>query len=236
MSSLSNLKFFTTPSHECSYLPGKRATTLFVDPGARVDTEVYSALSALGFRRSGVHLYRPYCQTCNACIPVRVPAQGFMPKRGQLRIAKKNQGLTVSRERPAQTNEYFGLYRRYIAARHADGDMFPASREQFASFLVEGRPEASFYVFRDGKKLLAVAVADQLHDGLSAIYTFFDPTQNKRGLGVYAVLWLLDEVRRAGLDYLYLGYWVRQCRKMSYKVDYKPLQFFVNNSWIDIDS
>ena len=114
--------------------------------------------------------------------------------------------------------------------------MYPASRDQFQSFLVDGRPEASFYEFRDSGKLLAVAVADELNDGLSAIYTFFDPKEDARSLGVLAILWLIEHARELELDYLYLGYWIKQCQKMSYKMDYKPIELYVNNSWIKLDS
>ncbi len=134
------------------------------------------------------------------------------------------------------TDEFFDLYDRYINARHADGDMYPASVDQFESFLVNGRPEASFYSFRDGEKLLAVTVADELDDGLSAIYTFFDPLETKRAPGVFAILALIQEADNLGLDYLYLGYWIKQCQKMSYKMDYKPIELYVNNDWVGIES
>ncbi|MGI9323393.1 MAG: arginyltransferase [Pseudomonadales bacterium] len=236
MASLTDLQFFTTPAHDCSYIPGKQATTLVVDPRAKVDTRLYSSLASAGFRRSGPHIYRPYCQTCSACIPVRVAVADFAPKRRQQRIAKKNRDLRVSREQPSMNNENFALYRYYINKRHADGDMHPASRDQFDAFLVDGRPEASFYNFRKEEKLLAVAVADELQDGLSAIYTFFDPSLPQRSLGVYAILWLLEYVQEQGLDYLYLGYWIRQCRKMNYKTDFQPFQLLINNEWLELDS
>ena len=128
--------------------------------------------------------------------------------------------------------EYFKLYDQYISERHSDGDMYPASEDQFQSFLVEGREEASFYEFRAQGKLLAVAVADRLDNGISAIYTFFDPQESRRSLGSFAVLWLIEEAVRLELDHLYLGYWIKQCQKMSYKTDYKPLETFVNNHWM----
>lgn len=234
MTSLAELRFFTTPAHDCSYLEGKKAITLFADPLARIDKDLYSSLSAVGFRRSGNHIYRPYCQDCNACIPVRVPVRQFGLKRRHRRVLKANTGVQVKPVKPELTSEYFDLYERYISTRHADGDMYPASRDQFQSFLVEGRPEASFYEFRDGEKLLAVAVADELNDGLSAIYTFFEPEMPERSLGVMAVLRLIEMTQSMGLEHLYLGYWIRQCQKMSYKMDYKPLQLYVNNSWVGL--
>ncbi|MEX2488208.1 MAG: arginyltransferase [Pseudomonadales bacterium] len=234
MTSLSELRFFATPPHDCSYLEGREATTLVVDPLAKVDTKLYTALSEMGFRRSGNHIYRPYCQACSACIPVRIPVERFEIRRRQRRIWKKNGDLVVSTMLPAMTDEYFHLYRDYIDHRHPDGDMYPADADQFESFLVDGRPEARFYEFRDQEKLLAIAVADELDNGLSAIYTFFDPTVTERSLGVYAILWLIEETGRLGKQYLYLGYWIKDCQKMSYKTDYKPIELFVNNHWVTV--
>ncbi|MBO6658808.1 MAG: arginyltransferase [Pseudomonadales bacterium] len=236
MTSLSELRFFTTPAHDCSYLEGKQAITLFADPLAKIDKELYSSLSSVGFRRSGTHIYRPYCQSCTACIPVRLPAALFAPRRRHKRVMQANHGVSITSHEPALTEEYFKLYDSYISERHDDGDMYPASRDQFQSFLVDGRPEARFYEFRDSDKLLAVAVADELNDGLSAIYTFFDPKEDARSLGVFAILWLIEHARELELDYLYLGYWIKQCQKMSYKMDYKPIELYVNNSWIKLDS
>lgn len=236
MTSLSELKFFMTPEHECSYLPDEQAITLFADPLTTIDTALYSSLSAVGFRRSGSHIYRPYCENCSACIPVRIPAAEFTHKRRHQRVWKKNRNVTVSNKPPLLTDEYFELYDRYIKQRHADGDMYPAEPKQFQSFLVDGREEAVFYEFREDGKLLAVAVADILLDGISAIYTFFDPDDRERSLGVFAVLWLIQETRRLSLDHLYLGYWIKDCQKMNYKTDYKPIEFYVNNHWVSLEN
>ena len=234
MTSLSELRFFTTPAHDCSYLDDRQAITLFVDPLARIDTDMYSSLSAVGFRRSGNHIYRPYCQTCTACIPVRIPVAKFQPKRRHNRVLNKNDDVVIKKVTPSVNDEYFGLYKRYIDVRHADGDMYPAEIEQFESFLVDGRPEAIFFEFRVKRDLLAIAVADKLNDGLSAIYTFFDPEKEGRSPGVLAVLHLIRETHRLKLDYLYLGYWIKQCHKMNYKMDYKPTELYVNNHWIPV--
>lgn len=234
MTSLSELRFFKTPAHDCSYLDDRQAVTLFVDPMLKVDTELYSALSAVGFRRSGQHIYRPYCETCTACIPVRLPVASFTLLRRQKRTLKKNIDVRVTRCEPRMRDDYFAVYDRYITARHSDGDMFPASPDQFESFLVDGRPEASFYEFRVSGKLLAIAVADQLDDSLSAIYTFFEPEEDKRSLGTFAVLWLIEETKRLELQYLYLGYWIKHCQKMSYKTDYRPLEMYIEGHWTGV--
>jgi len=131
LTSLSELRFFTTPPHECSYLEDREAITLFADPLAHIDKDLYSALSEVGFRRSGSHIYRPYCQSCSACIPVRVPVDRFEPSRRHRRIVKRNADLSVARVGPRLTDEYFALYQRYINTRHADGDMYPADIDQF---------------------------------------------------------------------------------------------------------
>lgn len=232
MTSLAELRFFTTPPHECSYLPNREATTLFVDPMAKVDKTTYSVLSEAGFRRSGNHIYRPYCEACAACIPVRVPAASFHMNRRQRRIWKKNLDLVVAPAQPAVSDEYFDLYRRYINQRHADGDMYPADLSQFRSFLVEGRPEALFYELRHQGRLVGVAVVDELDNALSAIYTFFEPDLPARSLGVFAVLWLLSEAKRRSLAHVYLGYWIKDCQKMSYKSDYQPLELLSQDRWV----
>ena len=236
MTSLSEISFFTTPTHDCSYLEGKQAITLFADPLIKIDKDMYSALSAVGFRRSGKHIYRPYCQACAACIPVRIPVAQFTEKRKHRRARKVNETLTVTKHSPRITEENFSLYEKYIAERHSDGDMYPASRDQFQSFLVDGRAEASFYEFRNSGRLLAVAVADELNDGLSAIYTFFDTEERSRALGVFSILWLVEEAQNQNLEFLYLGYWIKQCQKMNYKMEYKPIELYVNNSWVAIDA
>ena len=197
---------------------------------------MYSSLSAVGFRRSGNHIYRPYCQTCAACIPVRIPVADFLPKRRHNRVLNRNADVVVKQIFPTVSEEYFDLYERYIDARHADGDMYPASIEQFESFLVVGRPEAIFFEFRVNGKLLAIAVADKLNDGLSAIYTFFDPDMEDRSPGVLAVLHLIRETRQLSMNHLYLGYWIKQCHKMNYKMDYKPIELYINNHWIPLQS
>ena len=224
MTGIKELRIFATDTHDCMYLDDQQATTLCVDPIVPIDREFYSLLSANGFRRSGKQIYRPGCRTCNACIAARVPVAAFKPKRNQKRVFKANAHLEVEQCSPLLTGEYFAIFERYIAARHKDGGMYPASPEQFSEFLVDGRPEARFYCFRDQGKLLAVAVADLLNNGLSAIYTFFDPDEQRRAPGIYAILWLIEEARSLGLDYLYLGYWIKQCRKMHYKIDYRPIE------------
>ena len=230
-SSLRDLKVYTTYPHTCSYLQDQEATTLFVDPRQPVDQKLYSKLSVLGFRRSGNHIYRPHCAQCNACIPARIPVDAFEPRRGQKRVWRRNQDLRVVCTGDINDDDAFDLYERYITLRHSDGDMYPPDREQFQAFLNSVWDCTQYVRFYEGGRLIAVAVVDELEDGYSAIYTFYDPLADKRSLGAYAILWEIEKVRALGLQYLYLGYWIRECQKMSYKSDYRPLQIYTNSRW-----
>ncbi|EAQ99187.1 arginyltransferase [Congregibacter litoralis] len=230
-SSLRDLKVYTTYPHRCSYLEEEEATTLFIDPRQSVDQTLYSNLSMLGFRRSGNHIYRPHCSHCNACIPARVHVNDFKANRSQRRCLKRNRDLEVTIRTSVSNDESYALYDRYIRARHADGDMYPPDRDQFESFLNNPWDCTEYCEFRAEGRLVAVAVVDMMLDGLSAIYTFFDPDETTRSLGRYAVLWQIERSRSLGLPYVYLGYWIRNCDKMSYKSDYQPLELLINNQW-----
>jgi arginine-tRNA-protein transferase len=236
MSNLRTLVFFATPAHDCSYLPDRQATTMFVDPRANVDKRLYSQLTALGFRRSGSHYYRPHCENCNACIPVRLRVEEFRPDRSQRRVLKKNTDLSCRMVRASFTARYYELYARYIEERHADGDMYPPSREQFTSFLVEGATDSWFLEILDQEQLVGLAAIDKLDEGLSAIYTVFDPAYEHRSLGTFAVLWQVEEARRLDLPYLYLGYWIADCGKMNYKTRFRPIEALKDGHWQTMDS
>ena len=232
----SQLRFYMTVPHACSYLANKEATTLFLDPEHPLTPQVYDLLSLVGFRRSGRHLYRPNCKGCDACISVRVPVDKFKPKRKHRKILNRNQDLTAH-IRPAHFEaEHYALYERYVNERHADGDMFPASEDQYRSFLNLEKPFAHLIEFRDqNEQLIAVSAMDLLNHGLSAIYTFYEPNQARRSPGVFVVLWLIRFAESQGLPYVYLGYWIDACRKMSYKTEYQPLEQLRDNHWYPLN-
>lgn len=234
MTNLRTLAFFATPPHDCSYLPDREATTMFVDPRADISKRLYSQLTTLGFRRSGSHYYRPHCEACSACVPVRLNAERFVADRSQRRVWKRNSDLQCELVPGRYSEEYYGLYERYIRLRHSDGDMYPPSREQFTSFLVEGATDTWFLEMRLDNQLIGLAVVDALEDGLSAIYTVFDPDQDQRSLGSLAILWQLEEVRRRDMAYLYLGYWIKACRKMNYKTRFRPIEALVDGHWQEL--
>ena len=228
-----DLKVYTTYPHSCSYLRDQEATTLFVDPRQDIDLTLYSNLSLLGFRRSGNHIYRPHCTHCNACIPARIPVHRFQPTRSQRRTLARNRDLSVERTADIRDDVAYDLYRRYIVTRHADGDMFPPDRDQYESFLNNAWDCTRYYRFYRRQTLIAVAVVDVMADGLSAIYTFFDPQVQQRSLGAYAILWQVEQAREMGLEHLYLGYWIKGCQKMAYKADYRPLELYRNGEWTE---
>lgn len=222
---------YATPPHECSYLSHHQATTVFIDPRITKDATLYEVLSQYGFRRSGEHIYRPQCRDCTACVPVRIPAAAFEPRRSQRRIWKRNQDLTVTASSCVFRREHFNLYCLYLAARHAGGGMDNPTPRSYLQFLTSDWSDTVFYEFRLKRQLLGVAVVDLLETGASAVYTFFDPSYPERSLGVYAVLWEIEETKRLGLEYLYLGYWIENCRKMQYKTQYSPLEHYIQGVW-----
>jgi arginine-tRNA-protein transferase len=232
VSDLSQLKLFITHPHPCSYLDDEEAVTLFVDPTVELNVGLYSSLSAAGFRRSGAHLYRPRCPNCQACVPARIPTGVFKYTRQQKRCLKRNADLSVNIASSGSSNEHYQLYERYINLRHSDGDMFPPSREQFDNFLVSEWGDTHHIEFRLDGRLIAVAVCDQMEDALSAVYTYFEPDLPKRSLGVLAILQQIQLAEELGLSHVYLGYWIKNCSKMSYKTDYRPLEVFVEQNWL----
>lgn len=231
MTTLADLKLYATQPHKCSYLENKEATTIFIDPGTSINGQLYTQLSDLGFRRSGPHVYKPNCANCNACIPVRIPVNAFSITRRQKRINNKNKDLRIEITHELTLEKHYPLYERYISQRHADGDMYPPSHEQFSSFLTNEWNITNFFNFYLDDKLAAVAVTDVLENGLSAIYTFFEPELDSRSLGVYSILWQIEYAKQLNLPYLYLGYWIKDCRKMNYKTEYRPLEVLINNHW-----
>ncbi len=231
---LEKLRLYLTEPHPCSYLPDRQATTAFVDPRVVIDVELYNRLSDLGFRRSGRYIYMPRCASCKACIPIRIDAAAFAPDRPQRKCLNRNRDLTVALVDSVDVEEHYPLYERYISARHSEGDMYPPSRAQYQDFI--GRPwhSTAFMELRARGRLLGCAVTDWLRNGLSAIYTYFDPDEERRSLGTFAILKQIEAVRAAGKRYVYLGFWIRDSAKMNYKIRYRPAELFVNDTWLRI--
>ncbi|QBQ53608.1 arginyltransferase [Nitrosococcus wardiae] len=232
MTSYLSLDFYLSSPHSCGYLPGQTATNLFVDPEVAMDIAHYSTLARLGFRRSGRLVYRPHCSHCSACLPVRIPVAQFQPNRSQQRAWKINQDLSAI-YRPVEFRaEHFDLFYRYLKVRHVKGGMDNSTPEDYLSFIASDWDETSLIEFRDAKdQLLAVAVIDALTDGISAVYSFFDPILKRRSLGVYIILWEINEAKELNLPYVYLGYWIKACQKMQYKSTFRPLEVYQDKKW-----
>lgn len=224
------LQFYATPPHACPYLPGQEAISLFAEPNL-MDTRLYSRLAELGFRRSGSHVYRPACEGCRACVPVRIPVAAFRPRRRDRRCLVRNADVTSVWVKANFSPEHFQLYSDYLTARHPDGGMDKPTPNHYRQFLMGDWSETWFLEFRLEGRLIAVAVADLLTDGLSAVYSFYDPTLDQRGLGNYCILRLIDLTQGRGLPYLYLGYWIQNCQKMDYKGRFRPLESLISDHW-----
>jgi arginine-tRNA-protein transferase len=231
-----NLQFYATAPYPCSYLPGRLARSQVATPSYLIDTTTYSHLVASGFRRSGAFTYRPYCDQCRACTPVRVIVDEFKPSRTQRRTLKANTGLTTRVTELKFSHEHYALYRRYQSIRHPGGGMDHDSREQYSHFLLQSNVSTRLVEFREQGFLRMVAIMDDLADGLSSVYTFFDPERSRQSLGTYSVLWQIAEARRRGLPFVYLGYWIEESRKMSYKTEFRPIEGLVRGNWARLAS
>lgn len=229
--SAASIRLYQTAEHACGYWPERSARDLLLDPHEPQLAQVYPQMVALGFRRSGSHVYRPRCSDCAACIPLRVPIATFVPDRSQRRCLQRNADLTVT-EQPARFDrERYALYRRYLAGRHPDGSMATGDERDFATFLSADWSPTRFLEVRLHDRLLAVAVTDVLPNALSAVYTFYDPDEHARGLGTFGVLQQIEWARRTGREHLYLGFWLQGHPKMHYKARFGPAEILRDGQW-----
>jgi len=229
-----SIPLFLIPEHPCGYLEGERAQSAFVHPSFPVTTSIYARLLEQGFRRSGDEIYAPHCPHCSACIPARLPVKKFKPRRSQKRCMNKNLNTQVIVKPAVFEQAHYDMYLRYQAIRHSDGSMVNASPDDYLRFLGSSWCDTRFVEFSINNELAGVAVIDQFEQAWSAVYTFFEPAFASYSLGVYAVLWQIEQAALHQKEFLYLGFWIKACKKMAYKSDYQPIQLLIDNQWIEM--
>ena len=232
---MNRIDLYQTPEHDCPYLADQQAVTQFIDPDLTPDIKMYTYLSRSGFRRSGEHIYRPSCPSCDACVAIRLPVMEMQFNKSQKRCIKGGQKLEYIHCDAFDSDEHYLLYEKYINLRHKGGDMYPPTRTLFSGFLLSNWANSQFMEIRQNQTLIACAVYDPLVDGLSAIYCYFDPDYSRLSPGKLAILKQIQFARDRDLDYLYLGYQIDECRKMNYKTNYRPVEQFINAIWQRIE-
>ena len=216
----------------CPYLEGQweRKLLLVLDgPEAQMR---HDELTRGGFRRSQRYIYRPACRRCDACLPARVPVAAFKASRSQRRTLSRNAGLRAEKRPCRVTGEQYALFSRYLQARHGDGEMANMTERDFAEMVGASPIDTNLVEFRDPEgTLISALLCDRMSDGLSLVYSFFDPREERRSLGVHMILWAIEEAQRMGLPHVYLGYWVEDSPKMAYKSAFKPLEILSAKKW-----
>jgi len=232
---LSALQYYLTESYQCSYLPNKKARSQVATPEFMINSGTFSKLVQQGFRRSGTYTYRPHCDSCQACVPIRINTTKFSTNRSQRRAWKQHINLQASTRPLHDQPEYYDLYTRYQNARHPGGGMDKDDLNAYQNFLLTSHVESFLVEFRERGTLRMVSLIDVLNDGLSSTYTFYDPNLPNTSFGTYNVLWQIELCRQLKLQYVYLGYWVKESQKMAYKAQYRPAQGLVDNKWITLE-
>jgi arginyl-tRNA--protein-N-Asp/Glu arginylyltransferase len=226
-------QFFATASVPCPYVPGRAERKLIVELTGRNAPAFFDELSRAGFRRSHQFAYRPACRSCAACVPVRIAVTRFTHSRSTRRVRNLNAATSALILAPRATEEQFRLFGAYQRSRHRDSDMATMSYGEYRSMVEDSAVRTAIVEFRDGAEaLVAVSLIDRLDDGVSAVYSFYDPARDRQSLGTWSILWLVEECRRHGLPHVYLGYWIAESPKMAYKARFPSLERLSDGEWV----
>lgn len=239
-------QFYLTAPSPCPYLAGKEERKVFTHLVGDRAPGLNDLLTHGGFRRSQSIAYRPACEACRACVSVRVIAEDFQPTRSMRRVAERNTDITGDMRDANPTSEQYSVFRAYLDARHHDGGMADMTVLDYAMMVEDSHVDTRIVEYRrrdansgfrerSAGTVLAVALTDVLNDGLSMVYSFFDPVEEPRSLGTFMILDHIARARRMGLPYVYLGYWVRGSRKMDYKSRFLPQERLLSQGWLRID-
>lgn len=226
-------QFYVTAAGECPYLPGHEERKVFTELTGFDSTSLNDALGRVGFRRSQGVAYRPACENCSACISVRVVAKEYKPSKSMKKVLKINRDIKVNILPPEVTKEQYYLLNQYLNSRHSDGSMVDMSFEEYKEMVESSTVSTHLIEFRRmiDDKLMGVALTDEMSDGLSMVYSFFDPTETDRGLGNFLILKHIEYCQEHNHPYIYLGYWIQDSPKMAYKARFEPIEKLGPNGW-----
>jgi len=230
-------QFFTAGPVACPYVAGRAERKLIVELVGAAAADFYDELSRAGFRRSQGFAYRPACPQCAACVPVRIAVDEFVHSRSTRRVRNANRGLAGRLVAARATLEHFQLFVAYQRSRHRDSDMAAMTYADYRSMVEDTPLRTVIAEFRDAAgTLVAASLIDRLDDGVSAVYSFYDPSFDKRSLGTWSILWLVEECRRQGLPYVYLGYWIGESPKMAYKARFPAVERLSASGWVPLSA
>lgn len=233
---LKKIQFYKTSSYSCGYIQNREAQSIVATPYNYVNNETYNNLIKKGFRRSGQYVYKPNCNGCSACTPIRICAESFFLSKNQKRVYKKMSSLSFKILPLKFNKDHYDLYVEYQNNRHRLQDGSDTDEDDYNDFLIKSNVNSKIIEFRFEGKLKIVTIVDFFDDGISAVYTFFDTNNKRKSYGTYSIIWLLEHCKNEKLKYLYLGYWIDECSKMKYKTNFMPYELLINNSWQEASS
>ncbi len=233
---LKKIQFYSTSSYSCGYIKNREAQSIVATPYNRINNEIYSDLIKKGFRRSGQYVYKPNCNECSACTPIRICAERFSISKNQKRAFRKTSPLSFKILPLEFKQDHYNLYVDYQNNRHRPQEGSESDEDDYNDFLIKSNVSSKIIEFRSEEKLKVVTIVDFIDDGISAVYTFFDTKDKRKSFGTYSIIWLIEHCKKEKLKYLYLGYWIDECAKMEYKTNFVPYELLINDSWQEASS